>query len=162
MITQERLKEALYYDPEIGIFTWLISGVGSAKAGVTAGYRNDSGYILLEIDCKAYRVHRLAWFYTHGEWPIQIDHINHIKNDNRLINLRSVTHRENGINQSIHSSNTSGITGVCWCKSKNKWIARIHVHGKQCNLGAYKDKFEAICARKSAEFKYGFHENHGR
>ena len=83
-----------------------------------------------------------------------IDHINHNLFDNRKCNLREVTHSQNIMNSSKRSDNTSGVTGVSWCKSKNKWIAYIAMNGKQKYLGAFEKKEEAIKVRKSAEEEY--------
>lgn len=98
-----------------------------------------------------------------GSWPKeQIDHINHVRSDNRWINLREATNQENCKNRSISIRNKSGVVGVRWTKGKTKWAAYIHVNSKDKYLGFFFDKFEAICARKSAENKHGFHANHGR
>ena len=90
-----------------------------------------------------------------------LDHINHNKLDNRLINLRVVSHSVNHKNTPLNRNNTSGITGVYFMTKRNKWMAGIKSNYKAINLGLFKDKFEAICARKSAEVKHKFHSNHG-
>jgi len=92
----------------------------------------------------------------------QIDHINGDRCDNRLLNLRVVSPQVNAMNRSNRSDNTSGCLGVCWHPSTQKWRARIKVMGKQKSLGLFAEKIDAICARKDAEKKYGFHRNHGR
>ena len=92
MITQEELKELLDYNPETGLFTWNV--YNNIKNKTTAGTFND-GYIQIKIKQKIYQAHRLAWLYVYGEWPKgQIDHINGIRDDNRIENLRDVTNRE--------------------------------------------------------------------
>jgi len=97
-----------------------------------------------------------------GKWPKKYtDHINHIRDDNRLLNLREATDGENQKNSSQRKDNTSGITGVGIHKQSGKWQARIKLDSKLKHLGLFDDKFEAICSRKSASNKYGFHENHG-
>lgn len=128
-----------------------------------AGYINVSGYIAISIDSKKYLAHRLAWLYMTGEWPEnQTDHIDHVRDNNKWDNLRKATNQENLKNQSIRKNNESGITGVCWHKTANKWMAYINLSEGSKYLGIFTDWFEAACARKSADNKYGFHENHGR
>lgn len=162
MITQKELKESLCYEKETGLFFWIISKANNRiKPGDIAGtYVN--GYIKIIINKKAYFAHRLAWLYVCGEWPKhQIDHINQIKDDNRFSNLRDAMDVENKRNRTKQKNNTSGVNGVSWYKRDKKWFAYIKVNGKQLDLGRHKDRFEAICARKSAENKHGFHLNHG-
>jgi len=98
-----------------------------------------------------------------GAWPPdQIDHVNGVRTDNRIENLRSVTHAENGRNQAIPRNNTSGVMGVARRTRGKKWHAQIKVGGKQIHLGSFDDKDEAIAARAAADIEHGFHENHGR
>lgn len=161
MITQSELKELLHYNPDAGIFEWRKTRPG-VKAGSCAGY-NIRGYVSIEINNIPYFAHRLAWLYAHGVWPKeQIDHINHIKNDNRLSNLREVSSFINHQNQKLNKNNKSGVCGVYWCNERGSWNAVIKVFYKRIFLGRFTDKFEAICARLSANNKYGFHENHGK
>jgi len=162
MITQKELKKRLKYDPETGIFTWLIITSNRVKVGDVAGF-NSCGYLRISLDNESYQAHRLACLYMIGKFPEnQTDHINHIRNDNRWVNLRDVTHGENLKNSTMSKNNTSGITGVCWGKDIGKWISRIMVNRKDISLGRFACKFEAACVRKSAENKYGFHKNHGQ
>jgi len=162
MITQEDLKQIINYNPETGALLWLKTTGKRIKKGNVAGSRDrTSGYRNLRINGKIYREHRAVWFYMYNEWPKYLDHINHIRDDNRLINLRKVTHQENLKNQKLNKKNTSGITGVVRDIIRGKWRAQIVVYYKRINLGRFDDKFEAICARKSAEIKHGFHKNHG-
>lgn len=97
-----------------------------------------------------------------GEWPNEIDHINHVRDDNRWINLRDGTRSDNQKNASMRTDNKSGFLGVSWSNEVNKWRAQAMVNHKVKSLGYFDDKFEAICARASANNKYGYHENHGR
>lgn len=92
---------------------------------------------------------------------MQIDHINHIRWDNRIENLRLVTHKSNGRNQSKSVCNNSGVNGVCMDPQNGKWRVYIHIDNKQINLGSFSDKNEAIRVRKDADIKYKFHVNHG-
>ena len=151
-LTQERLQELLSYDPETGIFTNLKSR-GRVKIGAVAGSKNPNGYIYIAIDSKKYRAHRLAWLYVHGNFPAnQIDHINEVKDDNRIVNLRLATNLENHQNQSSpRTNNTSGYLGVIWDKFSGKWRARIKVNGKQKHLGCFDTGEEASEAYVTAK-----------
>ena len=158
-LTQGQLKELLHYEPDTGVFTWIKGGNGRRKI---AGTRRVNGYSDISVNNKKCLAHRLAWLYVHGEWPKdQIDHINHARDDNRLVNLRSVSGLHNQRNTSISKINTSGVTGVTWHAAHGKWVSHIGLHGKRIHLGGFGHIFDAVCARKSAELKYNFHENHG-
>jgi len=163
MITQERLKEILEYDLLTGLFTYKVSR-GNKKAGSTAGsLHKTNGYIEITIDGKSYYAHRLVFLFMLGKMPDdQVDHINHIKEDNKWLNLREVTASENHHNRAKNSNNTSGTAGVGWNKASNKWYAAIYVEGKQKHLGYFTDLEEAIAERKQAEIDYSFHPNHGK
>ena len=163
MITQERLKELLLYCPITGYFLWKVTNHNhSMVEGIVAGHI-DEGYIRITLDDKMYRAHRLAWLYTHGEFPKgQIDHTNHVKNDNRFSNLRDVTQQENHRNVPKSKRNTSGVVGVFWRKDSKRWRAQITIDNKKVNLGSYSKFSEAVDARKLAEVTYNFHENHGK
>ncbi len=164
ILTQARLKELVEYDKDSGIFRWKERTSNRIKVGDVVGNVSPKlGYVDTKILGVRYYAHRLAWFYMMGEWPEEeIDHINHIRNDNRWCNLRSVSKAENGRNAAIKSNNVSGVTGVSWDKIIRKWQAFIMISGKGIKLGHYKNKDNAITARKEAELKYGFHPNHGR
>ena len=163
MITQSELKELLNYDPKIGVFVWKIDFF-RAKAGSNAGHRHSTGYVVICIRNKRYKAHRLAWLWVHGFLPKCLDHINHDGYDNRIVNLREVTHLENHKNTKLKKNNTSEFNGVCLARQKKgiKWRAYVNIKGKQINLGFFSDKEKAIDARKAANIKYGFHENHGK
>jgi HNH endonuclease len=92
IITRTRLKEFLHYDPETGVFTWLVKPCRNILAGSIAGNVMNEGYVMVKIDRKNYKAHRLAWLYVHGTFPPdQLDHINRGRADNRLCNLRLST-----------------------------------------------------------------------
>lgn len=173
-LTQERLKELLDYNPDTGVLIWKyhkesmlnssrICKIWNARFyGKVCGYINKEGYRRIGIDGKLYQAHRLAWFYVTGKWPTaQIDHPNHIRDDNRWKNLREVNHQENQKNRSLSKNNTSGTNGVCWHKALNKWLASIWNNNKQIHLGCFNDLSEAVAVRKQAEIKYSYHINHG-
>lgn len=161
MITQERLKELYHYCPDTGAFTSKVKR-GPVKAGRVASALNDDGYPIVTIAYKKYRQHRLAFLYMEGEIPAEVDHINGDRADNRWCNLREVSRVQNSQNARRNSRNTSGVTGVSFHKHTGKWKVAIRAQGKNIHLGVYEDFFEAVCARKSAENRHGFHPNHGR
>ena len=152
MITQSRLKELLSYDPDSGIFIWKISTNNRVKSGSFAGSLRLDDYIEIMVDGKKYQAHRLAWLYTHGyDTENQIDHLNGIRNDNRISNLREVSQSCNLQNQKINSNNTSGFPGVTWVKRKQKWVAQIQIQGKVHGLGYYDTALDAALARYTEE-----------
>jgi len=160
-ITQERLKELIHYDPETGGFNWVVNR-GSAKKGHNAGCTSKRGYCSIKIDNKIHLSHRIAFLYMEGEFPLgEVDHINHIKDDNRWSNLRDATHTNNQMNRSLNKNNSSGCVGVYWQKRIEKWRAHIKVSGVSKHLGYFSNLSDAVSAREEANIKYGFHENHG-
>jgi len=154
-LTAEKLRELLHYDPETGIFTWKVRTSRSVKVGDVAGCPNGDGYLQVWIQSRLYKAHRLAWLYTYGEWPTdQIDHINRIRTDNRISNLREATNKQNHQNKSKPSNNTSGHPGVSWYKRDSKWKAKITHNQKHIHLGYFATIEEALSARKAAEKLY--------
>lgn len=161
LITLEELKRQIHYDPKTGIFTWLTDAKkGGFKAGRIAKSKDTYGYIQISINKKVYKGHRLAWFYMTGEWPKdQIDHINHIRDDNRFENLNECNNQINHRNRPKQRNNKSGTVGVRFYK--NGWTAYIFISGYQKYLGRFKTENEAIVVRKRAEIELGFNQNHG-
>ena len=154
-LTAEYLRSILHYDPATGIFTWRVSTSNRVRAGDVAGCQNGSGYLLIKVQSRLYQAHRLAWLYMNSNWPEdQIDHINRIRTDNRIANLRDVSHKQNGQNASKPSNNTSGHPGVSWHKLTSKWRACIKHNQKLIHLGLFATIEEALSARKAAEKLY--------
>jgi len=150
-LTHDLLLSLFSYDQETGALT-------RKKDGRKTWPTNGQGYYNISVDGKRMLLHRLAWFYVHGAWPNQIDHINGDKTDNRITNLRSVSHTDNMRNRPRYKSNTSGVTGVHWREDRKCWRAMLG-HKR---LGHFKTKVEATLARKHAEEELGYHKNHGR
>lgn len=138
--TAERLRELFHFDPETGIFTRRVS-VSNVKAGDVAGFLRVDGYWYIRVDGTQYLAHRLAWLYVSGSWPVEhIDHINGDEADNRLVNLREVTHAQNMQNRNRASViSASGVLGVNWYPKYRKWVARIVTNGKRRHLGYFSD-----------------------
>ena len=154
-LSHEELKNILHYNPEIGLFSWLIKPSDKIKIGSIAGSVDKDGYVIITLNSKKYRAHRLIWFYVYGKWPVnEIDHINRIPSDNRIINLREVTDQENQFNRGKQKNNTSGYKGVSWNKQNKKWLANIRVNRKTIYLGYFDDILEASEAYRKAKEKY--------
>lgn len=154
MLTQERLKYLLNYNPRTGEFT-RIKKLGRFDIGSLAGTINQDGYRRIKIDKKMYRSSRLVWLYMIGEMPKSyelIDHINDIRNDDRWNNLQIVNSSQNAIKKKTPITNSSGHRGVC--RKNNKWYAQIWVDGKCKYLGYYEDIQEAAKAYNIASLKY--------
>ena len=161
MITQERLKEFVKYNPVIGKFTW-VANKARGSIGAEAGAIDDRKYKHLQIDNKQYLVHRLIWLYMTGCFPRnEIDHINRDPSDNSWKNLRLASRSDNQKNQSKRSDNTSGIVGVHMHKPSGKWHVRIGISGVHKYIGSFSDKQKAIAVRKAAEVAFNYHTNHG-
>lgn len=163
MITQERLKELVKYNKETGIFTRRVGITGASKGSVCGSKRsngNGNTYIKIFIDGYENYAHRFAFLYVLGYMPNFVDHINGDGLDNSWNNLRAVDRSMNMRNSKKSKANKSGVTGVF--KIKDKFRASIYANNRNIYLGLFPDKFDAISARKSAELKYNFHENHGR
>jgi len=153
--TQEVLMQELHYNPITGVFKRLAGKNVTSKT-------NSAGYNTIMVAGHSYLAHRLAWLYVYGVFPNMIDHIDGNRTNNIITNLRDVSYKENQRNLTIASNNTSGVTGVSFNKERCKWEAKIQVNGKTIHLGRYRDKEDAIIARKQGEFKYKFHKNHGK
>lgn len=153
MITQDRLKEVLNYDPETGLFTWRVNIQSRARIGAIAGC-NSRAYRVIRIDGRSYEAHRLAWLYMTGNFPkVLIDHINMDGMDNRFFNLREADKSSNALNKPAQRNNKLGIKGVCWVKSNKKYLASTRVRGV-----TYREHFdtieEATAAYKKMQEKY--------
>jgi hypothetical protein len=177
--SREILEKLLKYHPSIGKLFWRERDIGlfnagpndsvwricnawnSKHAGSEAGYVSSEGYRCVTIFGYTYKAHRIIWKMMHGEEPLHIDHINGDRQDNNFINLRSVSQAENNKNASIRSTNTSGVTGVSWVKSSEKWRVQIRNSGVDVTIGTYANFDEAVIARKAAEKALGYHDNHG-
>ena len=161
ILTQSHLKELIHYCQDAGTFTRIKSPY-KAKIGVIKTIANSSaGYFQIMLNGKPYKAHRLAWLYIHGNFPENdTDHINGIRTDNRLVNIREATHAENMQNVGLTCANTSGYKGVSYHKSRGKWYVRISIDGKQKNLGYFNtpesasQAYEESAKIHHAEFYY--------
>lgn len=180
-ITPAVLCDLIDYDPATGVLTWkarspdlftckeqspdhssrIWNAKYAGKPALTA--KNGNGYLHGTVFGQTLTAHAVSWAIHNGSWPEHgIDHINGVKVDNRIVNLRDVPDAENAKNQKRNKRNTSGVTGVSYFPRTRKWVARIKGGGKVRNLGYFRTIEEAAAARKTAEQQYGFHPNHGR
>ncbi len=131
---QSDLRSLYQYNPDTGD---MISNRTKRPIGTL-----ENGYKVIRLRGKDYRVHRLIWMYMYNRWPIEmIDHINGIKTDNRLCNLREVTARQNAENRNTVNA-ISGLKGVL-PSFKGRWKCQIGHNGKVIYLGTYDTKEEA-------------------
>lgn len=182
MIACEVLQNLLEYNPETGKLFWIarpVSMFGSSKYGSaeavarTWNSQNAGKEAFTSTTCFGYRqgcilgrrkeAHRVIWALHYGEWPTgEIDHVNGVRDDNRIANLRHVSRAGNQRNKKRQANNTSGAPGIYFDKPTKSWRAQITVNRVRMHIGLYATFDEAVAARKAAEARYGFHENHGR
>lgn len=178
--TPEELRQLLRYEPETGKLFWRERPASMFKAtsyrtaeGCAANWNSRwagkealtaplaTGHLMGRIFRGPYYAHRVAWAIYYGEWPKgDVDHINHDPADNRITNLRDVSHAENQRNVSLRRNSRSGITGVV-ALPDGRWLAQIKHGGKMVQLGRFTCLNSAAAARRAAEARYGYHPNHG-
>lgn len=160
------LAELFYHNRETGRLHWRVKFCRSMNAGDVAGDINAHGYYRVTVKGRQYLAHRVIWDLLNPDDKLtaqdEIDHIDHNPLNNREDNLRKVDRKTNGRNLSVGTNNTSGVIGVYWRKREQKWLAQIKVDQISIHLGYFYSKEDAVSARKAAEDKYGFHENHGK
>lgn len=159
-ITAEYVRQLLDYNPHTGLLIWkrrtpcifVSSANWTAElkceafnlttAGRAAGCLSKEGYLQIKFGGRQYRAHRLIWLMVFGEFPKEeIDHINGVRDDNALSNLRLANRSGNMQNKAKASNNTSGYTGVSWSKQRNKWKVAIGYLGRKISLGRF-DRIE--------------------
>lgn len=180
MLTQERLKEIIFYNDDTGEFIWLprssesfpgrkrpialAKSFNKRDAFRVAGHetrckRSKTSYIHIRIDNKTYKAHRLAFLYMNGCMPQEVDHIDHNGMNNRWVNLRWSNPKDNAKNP-VKKSNKTGVIGVNWHKSANKWQARaVDMNGNRVDLGRFDDFDEAVRVRKEYEVIFGYYHS---
>jgi hypothetical protein len=146
ILTQAKLREMFEYDLETGEFKSKIRRGRFGKLKLV-GTINPSGYRNIHINHKRFYAHRLVWLYLYGNMPEnQIDHINGVRHDNRLCNLRLATVQQNAQNRGKQANNTSGYKGVTWSKKSQKWQAQICQNKCRIYIGLFNDPKEAHMA----------------
>ena len=160
MITQELVKELFEYRD--GELYRKVANSNRVKIGDKVGTVNNLGYLCTQINGKIYKNHRLIFLMFKGYLPKYIDHINGIKTDNRIENLRECTSSQNNLNRKQRSNNTSGVKGVMWHKRDKKWEVRMQINGKYKYFGRYHDIEVAKFIADTTRHKFhGEFANHG-
>jgi hypothetical protein len=154
MLTQERLRQKLRYDPDTGEFHWLTPRVGVRSATGLAGSIDEDGYVRIKLDSRSERAHRLAFLYMTGKPPKgSVDHINGTKSDNRWSNLRDVPHEVNAQNlRGPKSTSTTGLLGVRQYGSR--FQAQISINARMRHIGYFATAEEAHAAYLEAKRKH--------
>lgn len=147
MITQELLKEYFYYKDG---FLYTARSRSGVAANVKTGCKLHNGYIYISFMRKRYLAHRLIFLYHHGYLPKILDHIDGNPLNNNIENLRPATYAQNLANMKTPKTNTSGVKGVCFDKSRNKWAAEIKCNGVKYRIGRFNTLEEA---RKAVRMK---------
>ena len=153
-LNSTRLRELVSYDATTGIFTWRISRRGGGTvAGAKAGGSHCRGYETISVDNRRYLAHRLAWLYVYGAWPqAEIDHINCVRNDNRIANLRECTHAQNHQNKRVAIGRV-GLLGASYSAERGLWESQIKLQGRRYFLGRFPTQEEAHEAYVTAKRK---------
>lgn len=156
-LTRAAIEKILDYDPDTGIFRWRRRADRSKQwntryAGTVAGQKTSHGYVAIQVDGKgAYQASRLAWLLCHGSWPeYQVDHINGIRNDDRIANLRAVDNSQNNQNRVTQRNSKSGIRGVTLHET-GRYRVRLMIRGTNIDLGYFDSLEEAVAARRELE-----------
>lgn len=148
---REIAHRSLMYDPLSGVISWRLTCSSSAPAGSPAGSKDRNGYIRVSLGGRKYLAHRLAWMLAHGDWPHgQIDHINGLRTDNRIANLRDVSASENQQNRH-RAQGANRFPWVSWKRAERRWRAAFNVAGRTITVGHFdteKAAFDAAVARR--------------
>lgn len=140
MLTAERLRQLLKYDPATGLFEWLAPTSRRVTIGAVAGSLTNRGYLVISVDGRRHGAHRLAFLYMTGSWPSgPLDHRDLDGLNNRWSNLRLASHSLNHANERRRRSNTSGFKSVIWNSQAGKWQARLTLNYRQIHLGYFDD-----------------------
>ncbi len=139
-LTQEELLQHLRYEPDTGHFFWVKPGRGRRRnepAGCVQGGPG-KGYILIRLNGRLHKAHRLAWLAVHGVFPPdEIDHDNGNKADNKFLNLKAATHAQNGQNLKREVLGAAGLQGVHFDESVGKYSASVTVEHRKKHLGYF-------------------------
>lgn len=167
----EYLRKCFLYSEDTGILTWRIrplshfatenacNTINSRFGGKPAGCLRPSGYLAIRMGNDLYFAHRVAWKMHTGSDPTgDIDHINKIKTDNRVINLRDVSRSQNNMNGKSAKGATSKYLGVSWSANAGKWVAQITKNYQHKYIGCFSCEIEAAKAYDRAAIEmFGEH-----
>jgi hypothetical protein len=149
-LTQREVKRL--FDYRDGQLVWRVKIAARAKIGNCAGCITEGGYTIIAVRKKLYFAHRLIWLWHNGYSPENcIDHIDRDRGNNRIENLRAVSHSCNTRNSKKSKNNTSGVKGICYSRKEGKWLSRIVNNNIRTSLGYFCDFTEAVAHRLAAE-----------
>ena len=157
----QRFNEAFEYRD--GDLYWKIMTNPSKKLiGKKAGCKSSGAYGVVNLDSKAYSIHKVIFCMHHGWMPPIVDHINLVCDDHRIENLRAATHVTNNYNKIVQKNNKVGIKNVCWNKQNKKWFVQLTQNKKRI-LKAYFDDLELaeLVATEARNKYHGEFANHG-
>lgn len=160
MLTKEIVNNLFFYKD--GVLFWKEIQSRRLKVGCVAGYLNNKTYWKTSFRKKTYFNHRIIFLMHHGYLPKTIDHVNGIKTDNRIENLREVTTSQNQHNRKINSNSKTGIKNVFWCSQSGKWSVVLTVNKEHHCIGYFDNLEIAKIAAVEARNKYhGVYACHG-
>ena len=146
-LAADYVRSILGYNPDTGVIAWKVAKANNIRVGDVAGNTNNTGYMQVCIDGRRYCTHRIAWLIYYGRWPRdQLDHINGVTTDNRIVNLREASRAENMQNKASASGSTSRFVGVHWDARSGMWRAQIMIGGKKKHIGRFQKEAEAASA----------------
>ena len=160
-LTCAQVSEMYSYNPDTGNIRHLRRQRGIQHGRIAGSVNGITGYVSIKIGSRLYKAHRVAWLLHYGDWPCGfIDHINELKGDNRIANLRVCTPSQNHANTGISIQNTTGHKNVSWSDRKG-WRVRINCKGKRYEWNR-RSKEDAIqLAREKRVELFGEFANHG-
>jgi hypothetical protein len=153
-------EQQLAYDPDTGLLWWKPPHTGRRRnkdrpVGTLRTNSSGTTYVMVGVGKNMIQAHVLAWLLHYKEYPEhEVDHINGVGYDNRIVNLRKATHAENSLNGKVRRDNSSGVTGVSFCRRTGKWFAAVRVNRRMKFIGRFTRKEDAIKARIEAERQY--------
>jgi hypothetical protein len=150
-ISQAEVLDIFTYSD--GKLLWKISPAYKIKPGSEAGTLRKNGYRVVAYKGKDYRTHHLVYLMFNGEYPKQIDHVNTVRDDNRIENLRLATNSENQWNKGLNANNTTGYKNIKWVQRLHKYVVAIAVNAKSKHVGVYVTLQDAIEAAANARNK---------
>ena len=151
MIDFNTLTKHFYYADGNLFLREKLSKFSKMPLGYKLGTARKDGYLQVMVTGKFYLVHRLIWLYHYGVWPDnQLDHINGIRDDNRIENLREATNQQNMFNRKSVKGSSSQYKGVSWNKQLKKWSANYKINSEQVRLGVFSDEIDAANAYDKA------------
>jgi hypothetical protein len=162
MLNKDNVKEIFNYDKDTGLLTWRISLNRRIRPGQEAGTVNGSGYRHVKLQGKMYKAHRIAFLYMLGEIPTIVDHKDRNKLNNAWANLRAATRSQNGYNQGVSKSSSTGLKGVY--KDRGRYSASLRHEGTRIYLGCFSAAEEASAAyeQRAKELHHEFYYRKGK